>query len=1033
MGGQNTYLTYKRETAELLYWVIQAFNTIVQKTGAKDEDGLSLRNTTGKTTVQGLVSMVRLHNFCWRGAAQGLITAPQAKLIAENIGEQTVPPIVYQLFRSVIKARQATYEAFQQLGAQSSDPEVRKSNASHKHFIDALKEALKLLGGESEPARKNADADPSHDAHAVESNIILLANKFASLYLGAAGDEAHDDEGGVSDASDGPDVVVAAKKAPKKSFSKAKGKKGKRGKKPKQKQAKAAAKEPAIVDVPIESYRIIEDQEGIVTDYLMATYALAEEWVQLRNSMQKTWRNVAYKGLNSAVAGTLGNVAVSMLKRSELAMHVDFPGHDSFHTVVNTLTRGDADKIQGNFQLQLLEVDSTTGARKIEKTALDVKEQFMIHTYNDLLDFVVDFQKTRSGKPTKSMLVEIKNWDPDFDLQRATPEQRLKWRRSYTINWLYDLVNVFSAIVVQRNTLKGQNWALEKVDWSVTGPWNKHRRLFGLNEFAGLVTSLAMQKQGTDVRNKIPPHLVFQLQCIVDSLMVSRGFYTSIFRGHVMQPPASQFRPRRDVDLFLDREQERTGRGFLQGVHVLEQLFERDAMMNGNPNRHTEHMELIKIAQEDFRDWLGESKYMHGLNTIPPSRFSKTHTNGLWEYSPYLCGVGLMEGLELSYLYGMMIWDRTPEAFLLIHLHNMLVEKGYITQPVGLYITLQDLFADAFFVNGIAPTSNFQEALVARINENSGRAKAAAHHATRRSMAQANDIHGILDVKGNRYYQKPSTLVSFRKAYWNYERIPSSELSPTSILAMLRLADTEIVLDPKTDMPRLADTELTTRLRADGIDEQLLLQMAWSGRQVTRDQFDDPAELAKFATMMDPDYTPQDGRLPPLSASLKTGAPTKADNSSSNSSSARGVSPEMKSADILTYLEFDIRADVCGHEPRSSLNYMWTTACMHIQFGMMEDELRKRLNPMYVRAYETDKFMMGDKRSSFTAMAISGDDEECLRIMADCFQAHRVGFMQNIYWDDLEVGETPEDGGIRDMKNLEQDFENPVDGICSIM
>ncbi|KAI4598718.1 hypothetical protein KJ359_002610 [Pestalotiopsis sp. 9143b] len=553
MGGQNTYLTYKRETAELLYWVIQAFNAIVQKTDAKDEDGLSLRNTTSKTTVQGLVSM--------------------AKLIAENIGEQTVPPIVFQLFRSVIKAREATYGAFQQLGAQSSDPEVKKSNASHKHFINALKEALKLLGGESGPAKKTVNADPSHEAPSVESNIILLANKFASLYLGTADMEAHDDE------------AVAQKK----SSGKGKGKKAKRGKKPKQKQAKAAAKEPVMADVPIESYRIIEDQEGIVTDYLMATYALAEEWVQLRNFMQTTWRNVAYKGLNSAVAGTLGNVAVSMLKRSELAMHVDFPGHDSFHTVINTLTRGDADKIRGKFQLQLLEVDRTTGAKKIEKTALD---------------------KTRSGKPTKSMLTEIQNWDPDFDLQRATPEQRLKWRRSYTINWLYDLVNVFSAIVVQRNTLKGQNWALEKVDWSVNGPWNKHRRLFGLNEFAGLVTSLAMQKQGTDVRNKIQPHLVFQLQCIVDSLMVSRGLFTSIFRGHVMQPPASQFRPRRDVDLFLDREQERTGRGFLQGVHVLEQFFERDAKMNGNPNRHTEHIELIKIAQEDFRDWLCESKYI---------------------------------------------------------------------------------------------------------------------------------------------------------------------------------------------------------------------------------------------------------------------------------------------------------------------------------------------------------------------------------------------------------------------------------------
>lgn len=361
------------------------------------------------------------------------------------------------------------------------------------------------------------------------------------------------------------------------------------------------------------------------------------------------------------------------------------------------------------------------------------------------------------------MLAEIQDWDPNFDLQRATPEQRLKWRRSYTINWLYDLVNIFSAPVIERNTLKGQNLALENVDWSMDGPCGMHRRLFGLNEFAGLVTSLAMQKQGTDVRNKIQPHLVFQLQCIVDSLMVSRGFSITTFKGHVLQPPASQFRPRRDVDLFLDREQEWMGTGFLESVDIMEKLLKRDAMTNGNPNRHTEHMGIIKGAQEDFRDWLGESKYMYGSKAIPPSRFSKTNTNGLWEYSHYLCGVGLMEGLELSYLFGMTVWDRTPEPFLLIHLYNMLVKQGYITERLNLYQTLQYWFADAVFVDGKAPDSKFREAVVARSNEHSRHVRT-VHRAMKTPMAQSHKIHAMLDVKGNRFFQKPSVLVSLRDA-----------------------------------------------------------------------------------------------------------------------------------------------------------------------------------------------------------------------------------------------------------------------------
>ncbi|KAI1866988.1 hypothetical protein JX265_007564 [Neoarthrinium moseri] len=999
MAGHNTYLTYKRETAELLYWVIQASNSIIQKTGAEDEDGLSLLNTSGKTTVYGLVSM--------------------AKLIAEHIGRQTVPPIVYRLFKSVIKAREEAHEAFKQLAAENSDPEVKKNNASHKHFIDALKEAFKALGGESETAKREADAGSLHEAQAAETNIILLANKFASLNLGTVNDEAQDDAEAASDASDGP----AAAQRPQKKYS-GKGKKGKRGKKPKQKQKKPVANEPPLVGVPIESYRIIEDKEGIMTDYLMATYALAREWIDLRGFMQKTWRQVAYDGLNAAVAGTLSNVAVSMLKRSELAMHLDFPGHDSFHTIMNTITRGDVEKIQGNFKLRLIKFYKAQAQTRVEEAALDVKEQLMIHTYNDLLDFVADYQKTRSGKPTKSMLAEIQNWDPTFNLQQATPEQRLKWRRSYTINWLYDLVNLFSSVVVQRNTLKGQNWALEKVDWSEDGPWSVHRRLFGLNEFAGWVTSLATQKQGTDVRNKVQPHSVFQLQCIVDSLMVSRGFSTSTFRGHVMRPPAHQFRPRRDVDLFLDRENERGGSGFLQAVDILEQLFERDAQMHGNPKRHTKHMEVLKIAQQDFIDWLGESKYGYVLKSISPSQFSNSNANGLWEYSPFLCGLGLMEGLEISYLFGMMIWDRIPEPFLLIHLHNMLVQRGYIAQPVGLYASLQSLFTDAFFIDGKVPTSNFLEALVAKVDAyNTARARA-TQQAARRSNAQASDVHGMLDVNANKFFKTPTTLVSYRKADWNYERVADSDIKPISMLAMLRVAQTELVVDPETGKLRPAETELTSRMRAAKLSEEILAGMSSMVRRMNNKNHEDPAMMARFAAMAEPGYMTESGGLRELSKKLKTGG------QAGSESKVQHEELDLDGVDVLEFLKWDIHADVCGREPLSSLNFVWVTARFFIQFMQMEDELRKLRNPTYVRAYEVDPTLMREKRLSLAVGALRGGDEQCLRIMAEQFQNPRAGFMDHIYWKDLET-ELKTDKEIP--RKEDDEFNDQVDTACSVM
>lgn len=71
---------------------------------------------------------------------------------------------------------------------------------------------------------------------------------------------------------------------------------------------------------------------------------------------------------------------------------------------------------------------------------------------------------------------------------------------------------------------KKENYVLEQMDWSDQGPLKSHRRMFGLIDFAAEVTTLAMQKHGTNFRHKMSPHLVFHLQCIIDAWTVSRGW-----------------------------------------------------------------------------------------------------------------------------------------------------------------------------------------------------------------------------------------------------------------------------------------------------------------------------------------------------------------------------------------------------------------------------------------------------------------------------------------------------------------------------
>ncbi|KAJ2996581.1 hypothetical protein NUW58_g928 [Xylaria curta] len=955
MASLNPYLTYKRDTSRLIFWIVKASNAIIASSATLPDDAPKTPNINGQITVSSLVSL--------------------SKLIAKHINP--VPSAILALFDSVIQARTATYEFFQQLVANKSDPEVERGNVSHKHFINALVEAFEALGGVAW-ADKCKSEGPSPDDQA-DLEQVLFANKFSALSID--GDTVLEDGGTGDDRSDiESQQHQASQRRQQQKKSSGKGKKAKHGKnanKKKKKQHPPAAKMQSLDDVPVESYRIIQDEEGIVTDYLMAVYALVREWAGLRAYLQGLWQDVAYKGLNSAVAGAVSNVAINIIERSAVAMFIDFPGHDSYETVMNTITRGDPDKVQGMFHLTLHKISpDQASTRKVQETAVDVKEQFLIHAYQDLIDFLADFQKTRSGKPTKRMLNQIGNWDPNLNLQRASEAERLKWRRSYTINWLYDLVNVFSSIVVQRNSIRGEQHALELVDWSTAGPWDKHRRLFGLNEFAGMVTHLAMQKPGSDMRHKILPHHIFQLQCIVDSFTVSRGWYLSGLRGHVLRTPPRGFRPRRDVDLFLDRENERSGSGFLQAVDILKQLFQKDGILHSDFDRHEANYELLEAVQYDFINWLGESKYMHGLTTIPPSRFSTTNSNGLWEYSPFLCGVGLEEGLREAYQYSFIVLDKLPEPVLLVHLHNMLVQKGYIAEPVGLYASFQDLFPKAFFIDGKVPTSNFGEAMQARVAESR----------VRRSRARRT-LEDVKDLNTNWFFKTKSYLMACHGAGWNPDRIPDSDILMPSMLGIYRISQTKHIADPITGQKRMEDTDLVNRARAKGLSEEDL--MSWSTFPHLKAREEQPLPEALREALVPKGYST--GNLPELGG--------------------KGSNRKLSSQDLLDLLKLDISNDICGDIPLSSLNYLWTMARFMMLFHGFESELGKLRNPLYVKAYETDPLWKKHKRVGLAYLALHVQDEECLRVMAREFQNPRAGFMNHIYWEDLEstrlCGEEP--------------------------
>ncbi|KAH7317042.1 hypothetical protein B0I35DRAFT_434450 [Stachybotrys elegans] len=908
MAGQNLYLTYKRDTKYLLYWMIHASNNILRKLKkASDGDGVSI-NSTGQVTVAGLVAMAK-------------------HIVAHST---SIPSVVLQLLASVIHARTQAHQIFLQMASNNPDPELERSNISHKHFIDALAEVFQIMGG---PAWEKSHKTDQFDQEDVE--LSILSNQFSAL-----GTDDHDSE----DESE-PEVSSAPQK--RKASKPGKGRKGKGKKKGTRKQPD----KPLLDDVPLESYRIIQDFEqeqsgpGTITDYLVATYDLFYTMISLRAETQSFWHEVAYDGLNSAVAGALSNVAIASVKKAESQVFVDFPGNDSFETLFNTITRGNPDKLRDNFSLTLWGKAPEGKAKRMAERTLDIKEQFLFFAYRDLRDFILDYQMNRTGKPTKRMAAETKNWQPTLDLAHATSEERMQWRRAYTINWLYDLVNLFSSIVTQRITLKGEKHDMASIDWSVTGPWSEHRRLYGLNEFAGFVTKMAMQKPGFNVASHILPHHVFQLQCIVDSMIISRGWSIDGLRGDIFSPPAPDYFPRRDVDLFTDRLQKKTS-GFLQGEFVAKQLLEKMGLKRGKKDAFFVPMTILEQLKEDFRDWLGETKYMYGLQTIPPSRFSSTSPNGLWEYSPFLCGVGLLEALEQAYLVGIYLMDLLPETTFLIHLHNMLVEEGHLERPVGLWGTIAYMFEEEFFGPGGPPKSNFSAALDRRTQDH---AKLAGKQTTRLKLLKttATIPQFLAHVKSNAlFHRKPLSLL-LREVDWDPDRVPDEEIQVMSTLAMSRMASTKRVKDPVTGQTKIQETDLVRRAKALGMSEEMI-----------RDTGDRQRALE----------IPEDLQVP-------AGAQRRRDTAPDN----------------LSCLEYDILREVCGEPPILGVNYLWVFTVSYALMDTVKQELVKipRWKSVFDGAVESGR---PQPHLVLVQAVLLEQDPEAKRVMADVFERFRGGF-----------------------------------------
>lgn len=93
-----------------------------------------------------------------------------------------------------------------------------------------------------------------------------------------------------------------------------------------------------------------------------------------------------------------------------------------------------------------------------------------------------------------------------------------------------------------------------------------------------------------------------------------------------------------------------------------------------------------------------------------------------------------------------------------------------------------------------------------------------------------------------------------------------------------------------------------------------------------------------------------------------------------------------------------------------------------------EDELKKINNPTYNQIYLSDSGRNPEKRVFLMVAALSETDEECVRTLARVMEEQRGGWMNHIYWEDL-------DDSLNPLRNRMMDNRNDIMAAdtCNIM
>ena len=227
--------------------------------------------------------------------SSGKFTLKDITEMAERVSqapEQETPSMIFRLLRWSIKGRKAAHARHVRKVAERPDQETEKSNTSHKNFIGCLESAFESLGGLEWQIQHEKEANKSYTKVDVEE----FHNRFAALQGSQSGSGS---SSGNTSSTSSPIIE-------------------------------------SFGALSLGDFRIVEDDNELELDYSMAADSMFEEWKCLRAYVQDLWHQVAYQNLNSAIAATMSEIAIKMVRKTELNIFVDFPdGYDAFEKVMN--------------------------------------------------------------------------------------------------------------------------------------------------------------------------------------------------------------------------------------------------------------------------------------------------------------------------------------------------------------------------------------------------------------------------------------------------------------------------------------------------------------------------------------------------------------------------------------------------------------------------------------------------------------------------------------------------------------------------